>query len=348
MMRVSIRLPNGNVLINDYEASFIIIGRSNKCDFQVSDESLSRTHAQIDMTGASFFITDLGSANGVYLDGTRIPAQSKTQFNYFQQLTIGHLECQVEETSDASGVIPAYPSRKKAESSSKSSSSINANKPASLTNKASTKKKPKKADLTKLLLIVVLLLGVVIFYFFSPPEKSSDANKSLEEHFVLSNVPVAFRDVKDDFSDYLVVYASKGCDKDAKLCEEMNLSTQNGEGIMKDEKEVFVFITPNAHLEDKTFTKVKEKTEVNEIIALYLLLQSTLMSEFDKKSMAQVHLVLLGKDLKLTKVFRFHQKYFSGNEIARMLTDLGAVVDNVGKTEAFWAYANPLIKTKSF
>lgn len=47
----------------------IIIGRSSECDFCVPVDDLSRKHCQITIKGEYFFITDLGSKNGVTVDG---------------------------------------------------------------------------------------------------------------------------------------------------------------------------------------------------------------------------------------------------------------------------------------
>lgn len=353
-MRVSIKLPTGKVLSNEYEATSITIGRSNKCDFPVADESLSRTHAQLEVNAGEFFITDLGSANGVYLDGTRIPAQSKTKFNVFQQLTIGPLECQVEDTSDVPAPTPVYQSRKKPDSSFEQAAPAKSHRPAAASGHGPAKKTAPdkksaagKPDIKKMLPIILLALAAGAFFFFNTSEETSE-NKSPEEQLIQSNVPETLRDVKDDFGDYMVVYVGNGCEKEAELCKQMKLSNQNGEGVVRETKEVFVFIAPTTHLEEQAFAKIKEYTDSSDIVALYILITSSLMTEFDKKTIAQVHLIILDKDLKQTKAFRFHQKYYAGNEVGRMLTELGEVVENGSKMDAFWTYATPLIKTKSF
>jgi hypothetical protein len=353
-MRVSIKLTSGKVLSSEYEATSITIGRSNKCDFPVADEALSRTHAQLEVIDGEFFITDLGSANGVYIDGTRVPAQSKTKFNVFQQLTIGPLECQIEDTSDAPEPTPAYPSRKVPDSSFEQPTPSRPQRTAPTSGHGPAKKvaadkksTPGKLDIKKMLPIILLVAGVGAYLFFKSAEEIVE-NKSPDEQLVLSNVPEALRDVKDDFGDYLVVYAGNGCEKDAELCKEMKLSGQNGEGLVREGKEIYIFINPSSHLNQEAFSKVKEHTDSSDIIALYILMTSSLMTEFDKKAIGQIHLVILDKDLKQSKVFRFHQKYFAGNEVGRMLTELGEVVENGSKTEAFWTYAKPMIKIKNF
>lgn len=46
----------------------LIIGRSSKCDIQIDQESVSRSHAQLVNTGQAVVLRDLGSTNGTYVN----------------------------------------------------------------------------------------------------------------------------------------------------------------------------------------------------------------------------------------------------------------------------------------
>jgi two-component system cell cycle response regulator len=50
------------------ESSSITLGRSNKCDIQIDQESVSRAHSKIINAGRSVRIRDLGSTNGTYVN----------------------------------------------------------------------------------------------------------------------------------------------------------------------------------------------------------------------------------------------------------------------------------------
>lgn len=55
----------------------LMIGRDPRHDIALASEKVSRTHARIDrQPDGSYTITDLGSTNGTFLEGTRLPAQS--------------------------------------------------------------------------------------------------------------------------------------------------------------------------------------------------------------------------------------------------------------------------------
>jgi hypothetical protein len=50
----------------------VTIGRSRRCDVVLSDPNVSREHAEIRPRGGGWVLTDLGSTNGVMLNGRRV------------------------------------------------------------------------------------------------------------------------------------------------------------------------------------------------------------------------------------------------------------------------------------
>ena len=49
-----------------------LIGRSPECDVFLDDVTVSRRHAELQRTGETFTIRDLGSLNGTYVNRQRI------------------------------------------------------------------------------------------------------------------------------------------------------------------------------------------------------------------------------------------------------------------------------------
>src|SRR2546421_6953022 len=50
----------------------VTIGRSDHCDIAVKDSSMSGRHAEIRKSDGEIKVRDLGSANGIYLNGERV------------------------------------------------------------------------------------------------------------------------------------------------------------------------------------------------------------------------------------------------------------------------------------
>ncbi len=57
---------------SERNVSSIRIGRSLKCEFSVPLEDLSREHCLFELIDGDFYITDLNSSNGVWVDRERI------------------------------------------------------------------------------------------------------------------------------------------------------------------------------------------------------------------------------------------------------------------------------------
>ncbi|MDA7921240.1 FHA domain-containing protein [Verrucomicrobiales bacterium] len=49
-----------------------MIGRSSECQVQIPDPRVSRRHAMIRKQDGGFYLFDLGSFNGSYLNGSRV------------------------------------------------------------------------------------------------------------------------------------------------------------------------------------------------------------------------------------------------------------------------------------
>jgi len=87
----------------ELEKTTMLIGRSSKCDLRIQHESISRQHCKIELKGGQVLVTDLGSANGVYIDGKQIPANRPMSYPIFLTLTIGpHVAVSVENVDESS------------------------------------------------------------------------------------------------------------------------------------------------------------------------------------------------------------------------------------------------------
>src|SRR4051794_27873268 len=66
------------------------IGRSSTSTVMLASEKVSRRHAMIQTQGAEFWLVDLGSANGTYLNGRRVGQPSR--LNDRDQITIADFQ----------------------------------------------------------------------------------------------------------------------------------------------------------------------------------------------------------------------------------------------------------------
>lgn len=86
------KLVNGEELEFEITQSICVIGRSSKCDVVIPHEGMSRQHCQIENVDGEIFITDLGSTNGVLIDGQKIEPHQKKSYATFLSLSFGAVQ----------------------------------------------------------------------------------------------------------------------------------------------------------------------------------------------------------------------------------------------------------------
>lgn len=74
-----------------------VIGRSTDCQLSVDDPLVSRRHARLIVSEEGIYLEDLGSRNGVLLDGKRIDGRVK--LGHGDRITVGSQEMTVLEAS---------------------------------------------------------------------------------------------------------------------------------------------------------------------------------------------------------------------------------------------------------
>jgi len=66
-----------------------LIGRSKDCDIRLTDPNVSRRHAELRQEGTAYWILDLGSTNGLTVNGRR---QQRAQLQNDDRITVGSTE----------------------------------------------------------------------------------------------------------------------------------------------------------------------------------------------------------------------------------------------------------------
>jgi hypothetical protein len=69
----------------------LTLGQGSQNDVVLGDDSVSTTHARLEYASGAWLITDLGSTNGTYLEGTRLPPNVPTPLPYGSQVRFGGL-----------------------------------------------------------------------------------------------------------------------------------------------------------------------------------------------------------------------------------------------------------------
>ena len=68
----AVRLVSGDGRTYPLQMGSTVIGRGDQANLRLPDVGISRRHARLDFDGAQVVLTDLGSTNGTYLNGTKV------------------------------------------------------------------------------------------------------------------------------------------------------------------------------------------------------------------------------------------------------------------------------------
>jgi hypothetical protein len=75
----------------------VVLGRSRDCDIQLTDANVSRRHAELRQEGASYWVVDLGSTNGMEVNGKRV---KRAKLRPGDTITLGSTEITFDRTTE--------------------------------------------------------------------------------------------------------------------------------------------------------------------------------------------------------------------------------------------------------
>jgi hypothetical protein len=85
--------PAATVTVNgrahELQKASVVIGRSKDCDIRISDPNVSRRHAEIRQEGSTYWVVDLGSTNGISVNGH---ALKRAKLDDDDRITLGSTE----------------------------------------------------------------------------------------------------------------------------------------------------------------------------------------------------------------------------------------------------------------
>ena len=98
---VIVRAPNGDVREFPLTASGVVLGRDDSADIRVEDKKVSRRHAAFKMVDGQAIVEDLGSSNGVRLNGKKI--ERRAVFSHGDQLRVAGYLISLKDVSLPTG-----------------------------------------------------------------------------------------------------------------------------------------------------------------------------------------------------------------------------------------------------
>jgi pSer/pThr/pTyr-binding forkhead associated (FHA) protein len=355
-MKISVKPQDGKVIEKVVNLNTVTIGRSRNCDLAIDDEALSRKHSQIDLEDGDFYITDLGSANGVYVDGEKISPLAKTKISSFQIITMGPMEFQFFDTENSDSpphLRGGGPIMRNQDEPTLSQPTRRINRQA-LNSPYSTKKAPSKEKKPIGMYLSILLIGGVIFGFYQNSTSNEEdlnqlGNGQAQPTQVVETTPEVQKKVPAAPNEFLeaTIYLQRGetktCQNFESLCEEFLLKEKDG--IVKIQDEYYIYTDSENYIEQKGFSTHRDHLAIKDAASIYHVLRNNLVDQLGSE-VSQIHLILLNKNGEVSTVYRFHPNVLKDAKV-EILTSIGSGV-NSGNFEAFITLSQKHIPSKEF
>ena len=334
-----------------------VIGRNcDKCDVYIADQSLSRQHCRIELIKGDFFITDLGSVNGVHIDGKLISPNIKTHFATFNQLQLGTVECHVEETEQVKDNL--HETIKQSPEKNEVTKTIKVSKQDLQKLKSNrVSKGPLKNNFSfkpgLVLPFIILAAGIAIFNHQRPQLiKKANAN-TFTKSAASEKIPIKKAETTQDtfkLNGFYIENKSKvSCQGFEAYCQSLQLDQSRNEGFIKDDQDLFVYMNMNHALELESYSLIKQDKWALDLIAFNQILTSPLLDDYLLEKYLQLHILLLDQTGKIIRIYRLHPVRFKPASVPRM--ELIAKLTEVIKgkdSETFMTEMNKFTVKKEF
>lgn len=103
-MLFSFKLISGEIVQHQVKTDVVTIGRSKSCTIVAPYDGISRNHCQVNFENGEIFVTDLGSTNGVFIDGAKVEPNVKIPYQTFLTFSIGSIQSITIEFDDKTSV----------------------------------------------------------------------------------------------------------------------------------------------------------------------------------------------------------------------------------------------------
>ena len=87
----------------------LLVGRADEAKFRIPQDCVSRRHCEFVLEDDAVVVRDLGSTNGTFLDGERLPAREPMRVRPGAEIRIGEVAFRVDYAPSASAPAPAAP-----------------------------------------------------------------------------------------------------------------------------------------------------------------------------------------------------------------------------------------------
>lgn len=239
-MRLIVNIDGEKPKTVDITEEVFTIGRSPKNSMQIESDSISRSHIRMRSANGVIYITDLGSANGTFINSDKLKPDEEVAWHTFFPISLGEkVSIAFETAQDTTVSTPSTPSRP-SERSGKTQTKIEKakSKPEKL-----GKTESKSSAIKPLYVGILLTIGMGYFFFEYYKDKefqATDLTHTPKKSNAAANPKSApeLLQIPDSLKD------GNKCqgDRERLFCNTLKLNPQNSEGTVEKNKDLYVFM----------------------------------------------------------------------------------------------------------
>jgi hypothetical protein len=327
LIKISIKARDGRLIEKIVNKTRATIGRSLRCDVPVSEESLSREHCLIEVEDGEIYVTDLDSANGVFIEGRKLKPSVKTHLTGYRSIQLGIMEMTV--TQEITGInklqLDQVPNRlvPKVKKSSlgrlhRSPENLEANR----TNNP-----------LSLLISSVVFLAVVGYLVSEVFKKKNSTLQVSTEKSQLTDDEKRLIFAQDEFKaakEYTDIATRVEC---LEACRALGMT--KGEGLEGDRNNTFFVVAPWRHTDRINYPRAKDHPDYEVLLALYLVFKSQAFNDLAESNIGQIHVIVKNQHNIASKILRLHRQHFPVELRQEVFTDLVGSLES-GNAQLFW------------
>ena len=152
MAKLQIFFPDGSEITHDLPEEKTYVGRISENQLHIPDDSLSSRHAEIIFENANFYVRDLDSTNGTFVNGSKIES---AVLNHGDEVRFGSVACLfLSENADSATTSEAAAIEEQ-------KSAIQSVRPEKFTSSSPISRSRNGKDLSPLAVTSAALIGIL-------------------------------------------------------------------------------------------------------------------------------------------------------------------------------------------
>jgi hypothetical protein len=320
-MRLKVIYQAGDSEVFEFKKQVITVGRGSKCDLRVNGEGISREHLRIEEKDNQYFITDLGSSNGSFMNDEKLEALQETDFTTFFPVVLGAgtqvMLLNEDESSDdsksSSSLLASNPNEYKPTGKAMMGAMMSdddASSPGRKIPKGIKSRRTSKASSSssQSLIIVLAALAAGYYYFFmqeEQPQIQQQVRKQAPKKQKKKAAPTEERVItaKDTDANTVLEYGKCLSETEKALCSNFNFKDYY-EGIAIKIDTVFVVINAENRLSNFKFEHPLTEDEKLQVEQLRAIEQRAKVRNTSFQGVSNVDEQITSEGLAISIVFK--------------------------------------------